>query len=165
MSAPAAPEFRPVRYWLDDGLWTPAVLVSQAQAGDALIVNLNTEAGRTVIGVPGWFSAEYVALWNGLVPECCDPGTDPGQWSSLSVAVRLEVKANQWGDVLLRGGWHPAVTGSLNGSGEPDDDASQFATEAEAARFVAECIPDAVATGDGTWRIGDALLRTVEVRS
>ena len=49
MIAPAAPEFRPVRYWLDAGLWTTAVLVSQAPAGDALIVNLNTEAGRTVM--------------------------------------------------------------------------------------------------------------------
>lgn len=80
---PAAPDLHPVRYWLDDGLWTPAVLVGHAPAGDVLVVNLNTEAGRTVIGAPDWFAADYVALWNGLVPECCDPGTDPGQWSPL----------------------------------------------------------------------------------
>lgn len=75
--------WHPVRYWLDGGTWTTAVLVGHDGAGDLLVVNLTTDTGLAVVGKPGWFAADYVAQWSGLVPECCDAGTDPGQWSPL----------------------------------------------------------------------------------
>lgn len=67
-----------VRYWLEDGDWTPAVRV-----GDTVVVNLDTKEGRKVIGKQGWFSEDYVRHWNLLVPEHCSRGNEPGCWSSI----------------------------------------------------------------------------------
>lgn len=83
-------------------------------------------------------------------------------------AFRLEVRADVWGDYCDPLRWHPAVTGTLNQTGEPDDVASTFATAAEAASFVRDCIPDARSDEAGAWTVSRgefvvARLRVVEV--
>lgn len=69
---------RPVRYWLEDGEWTPAILFVES---GMLAVNLDTDAGRKVVGKAAWFTPSYVEYWNWLVPEVATEGTEPGQWS------------------------------------------------------------------------------------
>lgn len=70
-------DLRPVLYHLDDGRFARAMLVGKNQ----LVVDLTTGDGPSVIGKPDWWEAGYVAAYGGLVPECAEEGTQPGQWS------------------------------------------------------------------------------------
>jgi hypothetical protein len=72
----------PVLYWLEDGKFARAMRVGSGPNNSSLlVVDLTTGDGPSVIGKPGWFAAGYVAAYGGLVPECADEGTEPGQWS------------------------------------------------------------------------------------
>lgn len=76
-----------VRYHLEGGTFTRAILIgripgfSETDKTRQLIVDLSTPEGQGVVGVEGWFSADYVRSWHGLVPEAAEEGTEPGQWS------------------------------------------------------------------------------------
>lgn len=70
---------RPVRYHFDDGDYAPAVLVAE----NRVIINMTAPAAAKYIGAENWFAANYVEYWQGLVPDCCDQGTDPGNWSEV----------------------------------------------------------------------------------
>lgn len=74
---------RAVRYHLDGGTFTRAVLIgpSAIRGESTLVVDLSTPEGQAVVSVDGWFAADYVRAWYGLVPESADQGTEPGQWS------------------------------------------------------------------------------------
>jgi hypothetical protein len=72
----------PVLYWLEDGKFARAMRVgSGPNKSSILVVDLTTGDGPSVIDKPDWFAAGYVAAYGGLVPECADEGTEPGQWS------------------------------------------------------------------------------------
>lgn len=72
----------PVLYWLEDGKFARAMRVGSGPNNSSiLVVDLTTGDGPTVVGKPDWFAAGYVAAYGGLVPECADEGTEPGQWS------------------------------------------------------------------------------------
>ncbi len=74
---------RPVWYWLENGERTRAILYRVDSVWYFLIVDVTTPEASGYIGKEDWFEAEYVKRWNGLVPECCDEGTEPGQWSEV----------------------------------------------------------------------------------
>lgn len=84
-------EVRRVLYRLPDGKTTPAVLYGTLPGvGNLLIVDLTTEEGKKVIDLPQsenprlvWFNSEYTKHWNGLVPECCQYGSEPGDWCEI----------------------------------------------------------------------------------
>lgn len=80
--------WKAVRYHLDNGKFTRAMLIREAGLPDEwqLLVDLWTDEGRAVIGKDSWFSESYVAAYRGLVPECAHRGTDPGEWSEYPQA-------------------------------------------------------------------------------
>lgn len=77
-----------VIYHLDDG-WTTHAVATNVRSGPAgrladLVVDVRTPGGLRHICREGWFSADYVARWFGLVPEStCEEGKEPGQWEEL----------------------------------------------------------------------------------
>jgi hypothetical protein len=76
-------DVRPVLYCLENGERAAAVLIEEFHGNQSLIVNLSIEPGSKYVGLDGWFSADFVRAWQGMVPETCSKGTEPGQWCEV----------------------------------------------------------------------------------
>lgn len=71
------------------------------------------------------------------------------------MAIKIEVRGD-WGGAVASG-WRPAVTGTLNTSGESDDHASTFETRGEALSFYVTYIrPELTGLGDPEFRLRGA---------
>ena len=74
-------DLRPVIYHLDDGKILRGLRIGDGPGKSSqLVVLLIGDGAESVIDKPDWFNSGYVAAYGGLVPECADEGTEPGQW-------------------------------------------------------------------------------------
>lgn len=74
-------DISPVIYHLDDGKILRGLRIGDGPGKSSqLVLLLIGDGSESVIGKPDWFNSGYVAAYGGLVPECADEGTEPGQW-------------------------------------------------------------------------------------